>query len=204
LIDLRASVPFEGTDARFVFSENAMPEQIDRSTPSRAIRRRGQHLTKEERVAIQEKFLKTFANNANVRAACFVAGINRSQVYRWQETDEQFSFRFKQAEADANDMLRAAAWKRGVEGVDKPVVSMGKQVRVDGKPLMERVYSDNLLSLLMKARMPEFRDKSQVDATVSINTPQAGNITLNTKDMTDEELSLLHALGNSMRKREKA
>ena len=94
------------------------------------------------------------------------AGIDRSTVYAWQEHDEQFSLRFKQAEAEANDILLAEAWRRGVQGYKRPVVSMGKQVYVNGEPLMEPVYSDNLLALLMKARMPQFREKN----AITVNT----------------------------------
>lgn len=152
-----------------------MSEKNNSTTPiTRNIKRRqGQRLSSEERKEIQHKFLESFKLNANVTLACMQAGIDRSQIYRWQEHDQNFSLEFKQAELAANDMLLAAAWQRGVKGVEKPVVSMGRQVFVKvkengkevEKPLMERVYSDTLLSLLMKARMPEFRDKQQVEMT---------------------------------------
>ena len=124
-----------------------------------------------ERKQAQEVFLQSFSMTANVRAACMKAGIDRSTVYRWQEHDTEFSVRFKQAELDANDLIRGELFRRAVQGYEKPVVSMGKQVFVEEelpngkkvyKPLMERVYSDNLLSLLAKARMPEFRDKTTI------------------------------------------
>jgi len=146
-----------------------IPEQNNTTSPLR-VRRRGQRMTEDERRAAQEKFLSTFSKNANVRAACMAAGIDRSQVYRWQEHDEEFSLKFNIATEEANDMIRAALWRRGVDGIEKPVVSMGKVVYVEDPkkkgeqiPLMERVYSDNLLSLLAKARMPEFREKQQME-----------------------------------------
>ena len=150
-----------------------MSEQNITATPYTRKRRRGQRLTAEEKHIAMQKFLDSFRLNANVTLACLQAGIDRSQIYRWQEHDNTFAHEFKQAELAANDMLLAAAWQRGVKGVEKPVVSMGKQVYVKGKngklePLMERVYSDSLLALLMKARMPEFREK-QSDITVNNN-----------------------------------
>jgi len=134
-------------------------------------------MSKDEREATQEKFLRTLSMTANIRVACMAAGIDRSLVYYWQEHDSEFSPKFQRANAEANDLLLAAAWERGVKGVEKPVVSMGRQVfvkeKVNGKevekPLMERVYSDNLLSLLMRARMPEFREKQQVEHSGSID-----------------------------------
>jgi hypothetical protein len=147
-----------------------MSEKHDSVTPQRAHRRSGQKLTKEERRVAQEKFLKSFSMTANVRAACMAAGISRNTVYAWQEQDEQFSFKFKQASEDANDMIRAELFRRSVQGYEKPVVSMGKVVHdKDGKPLMERVYSDSLLALLAKARMPEFRDKPQINVHAQLN-----------------------------------
>ena len=142
------------------------------STTAQRVRRRGQRLTAEERKTAQETFLQTFSMTANVRAACMKAGIDRSQVYRWQEHDEAFSQRFKQAELDANDLIRAELFRRAVQGYDKPVTSFGKQVYVidehdKPKPLMERVYSDNLLALLAKARMPEFREKSSMEVNAT-------------------------------------
>lgn len=144
-----------------------MQDKNASTTPPRA-RRRGQRMTPEERKEAQEVFLQTFSLNANVRAACMKAGVDRSQIYRWQEHDEEFAQRFKQAELDANDMIRGELFRRAVQGYEKPVVSMGRAVYVkndkgEEKPLMERVYSDSLLSLLAKARMPEFREKQQVE-----------------------------------------
>ncbi len=153
-------------------SDDCMTEQNNSTTPiTRMKRRRGQRLPPEQRKEIQQHFLDLFRVNANITLACLKIGVDRSQVYRWQEHDETFALEFKQAELAANDMLLAAAWERGVNGYEKPVVSMGKQVfvkeKVDDKevekPLMERVYSDSLLALLMKARMAEFRDKQSIE-----------------------------------------
>lgn len=182
-----------------------MSKQTNNPTPPRAMRRPGHHLTEAEREAIQEKFLKTLSMTANIRAACLAVGIDRSTVYYWQEHDDPFSLRFTIANQEANDMLLAAAWERGVKGVEKPVVSMGRQVfvteTVDGKevakPLMERVYSDSLLSLLMKARMPEFRDKQAVELTGK----DGGAIKVDTTDyskFTDDELALLEQLAQKV------
>src|SRR5713101_5545134 len=109
-----------------------MPDSNTTPPPTRALkRRRGQRLTAEERKTAQHKFIDSFKRNANVTAACVQAGIDRSQIYRWQEHDEAFSLRYHQAELEANDMLLAAAWQRGVLGVEEPVVSMGNQVYVE-------------------------------------------------------------------------
>lgn len=158
---------------------NTSPE-IRTSTHIRTSqRRKGQRLSKQERETAQETFLQSFATTANVRAACAAAGIDRATVYTWMEHDEFFALRYKQAELDANDTIRAAIFQRGVLGYEKPVVSMGKVVYgQDGMPLMERVYSDTLLSLLAKARMPEYRDKQQIEHSGSIDIASARELLL--------------------------
>lgn len=146
------------------------PERINTSTPNTRKRRQGQRMTAEERAQTQAKFLESFAKTANVRAACMDAGIDRSLVYQWAEHNDEFSLRFKQAELDANDVIRAELYRRAIEGTEKPVVSMGRVARdEEGKILMIREYSDNLLALLAKSRMPEFREKTQVDVNAQVN-----------------------------------
>jgi hypothetical protein len=145
----------------------------DRSTPDSMttyarVRRPGQHLTAEERKVAQETFLKSFALTANVRAACMKAGVSRETIYKWQEHYTEFGLRFRQASEDANDLIRAELFRRAVQGVDEPVVSSGKLVytedeRGQKKMLTRKVYSDQLLSLLAKARMPEFRERQRVE-----------------------------------------
>jgi hypothetical protein len=183
-----------------------MPEQINTSTPQRT-RRPGQRMTAVQRKATQEVFLQAFSMTANVRASCLKAGIDRSLVYQWQEHDDAFSFKFKQAELDANDMIRGELFRRAVQGVDEPVISVGKLVYVEDKnkkmvPLTIKKYSDSLLSLLAKARMPEFRDQSKVDVNAQVTTQSAGTLNIDTRNMTQEELSQLKALAMSMKARQ--
>ncbi len=143
-----------------------MPEPIDKLTPQRA-RRRGQHMTAEERKVAQDAFIKALENTANVRAACMAAKVSHSTVYQWSEHDEAFGIRFREANKDANWLLFGEAWPRAMKGEEEYVVSAGKLVYgPDGKPLTVRRKSDRLLELMLKARLPEFREKS----TVTIET----------------------------------
>jgi hypothetical protein len=141
-----------------------MSNQSDSPTPQRArVRRQGQRMNTAERRAAQDKFLKALSNTANVRAACMQARIDHSTVYYWQEHDEQFSFQFKQANTDANWLLFGEAWRRAMQGEVRYVVSRGDVVLdADGAPLTYQERSDRMLELLLKARLPEFRDKSAV------------------------------------------
>jgi hypothetical protein len=179
-----------------------MPENTNTPTPQRT-RRQGQRIKKAERTAIQDKFLEAFSMTANVRAACLSAGIDRATVYQWEANDPDFADKFHAAELDANDMIRAELFRRAVQGVEKPVVSMGKVVYQDGKPLMVREYSDSLLSLLAKARMPEFRDTSRHEVTGKDGGPiQTEGLLIDTRNLSAEQLELLKSVAQTMKERE--
>lgn len=146
-----------------------MPENNNTTAPQR-VRRRGQRMTAEEKRIAKDTFLKTLSNTANVRAACMAAGIDSSTVYRWQEHDDEFSLLFKQENQNANWLLFGEAWRRAVHGEERYYVSQGKVVYgPDGKPATYREKSDRLLELLLKARLPEFRDKQSIDMNVSLS-----------------------------------
>lgn len=138
-----------------------------------SVRRHGTRPTAEERRVAQETFLKAFANNGNVRAACMAAGIDRSTVHYWAEHDEPFSMRYTLAKEDVNDAIRAEIYRRGMFGDEEYVTSMGKVVYHDGAPLTIRRKSDVLLMFHAKSRMPEYRDKQQVEHSGSIDITSA-------------------------------
>ncbi len=137
-------------------------------------RRPGHRLTEEQTHEAQEKFLKAFASNGNVRVACTAAGIDRSTVHAWTEHDEQFSMEYNLAKEDVNDAIRAEIYRRGMFGEERFVVAQGRIVNgPDGKPLTYREKSDTLLIFHAKSRMPEYRDKQQVEHSGSIDVSGA-------------------------------
>ena len=142
-----------------------MPDHLHTSTPQKHIRRKGQRPTKEQRKQEQDAFLKAFASSGNVRAACMAAGINRSAVYSWSETDVEFTIRYNQAKSDVDDAIRAEIYRRGMFGEERYVIAQGKIVYHEGKPLTIREKSDTLLIFHAKSRMSEYRDKQQLEVT---------------------------------------
>src|SRR6266404_8212532 len=96
--------------------------------------------------ARQAGFLKTLAGTGNVTAAAAFAGTSRTRVYEFRKIDPAFAAAWDEAEEMAVDALEAEARRRGVEGVQEPLVSAGRIVRDDeGQPIAIRRYSDNLL-----------------------------------------------------------
>lgn len=136
-------------------------------------RRHGVRLTKVQTKEAQEKFLKSFASNGNVRVACLAAGIDRSSVHYWSEHDEQFSMRYNVAKKDVDDAIRAEIFRRAMYGDEETTISEETSSANDGtsatkhKKLTSRRKSDVLLMFHAKARMPEYRDTQKIDHMVS-------------------------------------
>lgn len=136
--------------------------QSDKATPKKKARGRrpGESLTSDEIEQAKVAFVADYAKHGNVGHACDAARIHRSTFYRWQEHDETFGFAYEQAKADYCDSLRQEIHRRAHDGVLKPVYQRGEKVGAI------REYSDTLLIFEAKARMPEYRDKVSVNATM--------------------------------------
>lgn len=137
-------------------------EKEEDNTPAPLPKRRrvGQRVTEEERAQIKETFLRVLANTANKRAAYLQAGVDRGTINYWCKKDPEFEQRIKEADEEANWVLFGEAWRRAMMGEEEYVISMGKMVYgPEGKPLTIRKRSDKLLELLLRARLPEFREK---------------------------------------------
>lgn len=167
-----------------------MSDEQDIDTLTHATRI-GRPLTPEQRTRKQDRFLKAYRESANVKASCKAAGISRQTYYNWRDHDEAFQAQLPDAKEDACDTLEFAAFERAVKGVPTKVYSMGRVVYEEvpvldengkpklnkqnepimrrGKPLIERKYSDPLLTTLLKANMPgKYRDNQHIDMNIQL------------------------------------
>ena len=170
------------------------------------IRRQGERINDpEQRAKIQATFLDVFSQRANVSDAAAAAGIDRTMVYYWLKHDENFAAGWNDAQEIANDVLRRESWRRAVDGTSEPIVSMGKLVRDEtGEPLTVQKYDTPLLMMLMRARMPEYRDTKNIDMQQTLNVNTSHTLTLDTRGMSAEELSQLRQLAEGIKSREQA
>jgi hypothetical protein len=98
----------------------------------------------------------------------------REWFYKERDRDKDFASAWKWAIEDACDALEAEAWRRGVEGVNDPVVYQGKFTNITDPHTGETVgvlsvrrYSDRMLELLLKANRPEkFGDRARLQHEV--------------------------------------
>jgi len=129
-------------------------------------RLRGQNVG-DQQPEVKAAFLLAYARGGIVGEACQKVGISRTTVYAWREGDEQFAARFEQGRLEADDVVRAEIHRRAIEGVEEPVYRNGVAVvTAQGTPITVRKYSDVLLIFLAKSRMPEFRDRIEIEHSI--------------------------------------
>lgn len=94
-------------------------------------------------------FLSVYSESGNVSKAAEAAGISRYCHYRRLKSDPVYQQLFEAAEEQAGDVLVAEAWRRAVEGVQKPVYQGGQLVG------LVQEYSDGVLLAMLKAFKPK-------------------------------------------------
>jgi len=107
----------------------------------------------------REKFIEVLRHTCNVSEAARAVGISRTTAYE-HRADAQFALAWDEAEQEAADRLEREAWRRAVDGVDKPVTHQGKITAT------YKEYSDRMLEMLLKAHRPE-KYRERVSAEVS-------------------------------------
>jgi hypothetical protein len=118
-------------------------------------------------------FIEALRQTGNVSEACRLSGnpgFTRRHAYRMKDKDPAFAAAWEEAEEIAIDALELEARRRAVEGVAKPLVSMGKPIKGDdGKIIEVREYSDHLMLSLLKGHRPEkYRENISFTGTMTI------------------------------------
>ena len=113
----------------------------------------------DELSADQKAFLSLFVAIGNIQVACKQLAICRSMVYRWKQTSP-FAEAFERANEFALENLEGEAYRRAALGLRRLKFHEGQAI-IDpdtGEPYEERVYSDLMLIVLLKARSAKYRD----------------------------------------------
>lgn len=119
-------------------------------------------------------FLTELAARGNITDACAVAQIGRRTVYEWKAADPAFAADWDTAVNTAVDSAEREAWRRAIEGIDKPLIGrVGKDQ--DGVVTVIKEYSDAILLRILSAHRPEkWREKSQIEHTGEVVKVYAG------------------------------
>ena len=106
-------------------------------------------------------YLAILSLKGQKRYAAMQVGIEPCHLRNMVKADESLAAREVDALDGYNELLEMEMHRRGVEGTDKGVYFKGDKVDT------EKVYSDRLLEMLVKANNPgKFRDHVTVDANV--------------------------------------
>jgi hypothetical protein len=135
---------------------------------------------------LQRRFLLHFEQFGLFYQAAEAAGVCGQTVRKCIQEDEEFAERVEEARGKYRDRVEEEVRRRAMEGVLRHVTtgkgliyiesdtefetiqtSSGPVQRPKMVPLMERVYSDNLLLALARKHDPGFRDKQSVDVNHS-------------------------------------
>ncbi len=104
--------------------------------------------------------MEALSTTASVTEAARQIGMSRRYMYTLREADAVFAAEWDCAIEQGTDALEDEARRRAVDGVEEPVYHQGVQCGTT------RRYSDNLLTLLLKARRPEkYRERTSMELT---------------------------------------
>jgi len=148
--------------------ENPSQERSVSDSPPVRVNKSGR-FARVHAVQLKRAFLEAYSKYGNIGHCADLVGIGRNLIYTWQEQDQEFSLAFQQAEKRAIETLEHEAWRRAVEGSPYTRTSYyrGEPVGTDHK--IE--YSDQLLTLLLRAKVPErYRDRVDVNVSQVVKT----------------------------------
>jgi len=109
-----------------------------------------------------DAFLITLSETGSVREACTRHSLARATVYKRRADDETFAAAWEAARDLAVEALEDEAHRRAMIGIKKNVYHKGEVVGT------ERIYSDYLLTLLLRANKEKYRDKRDINVSGSL------------------------------------
>lgn len=103
-------------------------------------------------------------NHGDLPRACKELGFDLRQVNRWVAGDEEVAAAITAAQQLGWSTIESAVVERAIHGYEKPIYQKGELAGY------ETVYSDTLLALLAKARVPGYRpDPAATAGGVTVN-----------------------------------
>jgi hypothetical protein len=121
--------------------------------------------------AVKNTFLEAVRRTGLVAKSAKAAGTNSRRIKTECEVDKEFGADFQEALVEYAESCQAELHRRAIDGVEEDVYFQGV---VCGTKIN---YSDSLLTTLVKAKSPEYREKLSVDTTIHggvlLTLPQA-------------------------------
>jgi hypothetical protein len=125
--------------------------------------------------SVKSVFLESVRKTGLVAKSARAAGTNSRRIKTECEVDKEFGTEFQEALTIYAETVQEELHRRAMDGVEGTVY-------FQGAPCGTKInYSDALLTTLVKAKSPEFREKLSVDTTIHggvlLTLPQAVNPT---------------------------
>ena len=140
-------------------AKSAKPERKAGKADRKAAGEKKERVFRFVRNAKQNAFLNALAKTGTVKGAAQLSGESRANHYRWLE-DDAYRVGVGRARRMVADLLEDEAWRRGVEGDERPIYNKhGERIST------VRYYSDRLLEKLLAANLPE-KYKARIEETV--------------------------------------
>ncbi len=134
-------------------------------------------------------FLGAFEYTGMVSEACGMVGIARSTAYLERQRNEEFAVAWADVEERVVEKLEAEAFRRAHDGVDKLIVSAGKEMGT------EKQFSDSLLMFLLKAKRPErYLDRMAVAHSGKVEQ----QVRIDLAKLDDEDLDALERISQKV------
>lgn len=120
---------------------------------------------------VKNTFLEEVRRTGLVVTSARSAGTNSRRIKSECELDKEFALDFQEALQIYSELAQKELARRAIEGVEETVY-------FQGMPCGTKInYSNSLLTTLVKAKSPEFREKLSVDTTIHggvlLTLPQA-------------------------------
>lgn len=126
------------------------------------------------------------AEGWSVTRAAKAAGVNRTQAYAHRERHPDFAAAWDAAYEQGTDVIEDAIAKRATEGYERPIMYKGEQVS------SERVFSDRLAEITVKARRPaKWREQVALEVT---SQPSADELAKAREEGMSEEVERASAV----------
>lgn len=110
-----------------------------------------------------KRFIEAIRTGSEPPEAAEFAGVKLGHMRSLRRTDANMAAMWTQAEDESGDHLVQEARRRAIDGWEEPIVYRGEVIG------HKRVYSDRLLELLLKARVPAFADTKKLEISGQVS-----------------------------------
>jgi hypothetical protein len=118
-------------------------------------------------------FLAAYGRTGRIGQAAEAAKVNRGTHHTWLRDSAAYRLAFEQTAELIGSMAEDAAVERAIHGIKKLVTYRGRAIKVNGQPLYETEYSDQLLLAILKKVIPAYRERTAMEHSGSFEVDLA-------------------------------